>query len=61
MFDAIKPFLASLIRHGLTVAGGALASHGVTVADGDMNTLVGAAMIVVGVIWSFVQKKLSKA
>lgn len=60
MFDAIKPFLASLVRHGVTAAGSILAANGLAVSATDSETLVGALLVVVGLIWSFVEKKLKK-
>jgi len=45
-----------LIRHALTTGGGYLAGAGIVAKD-DVSTLVAGAMVVVGIVWSFLQKK----
>jgi hypothetical protein len=59
MFDALKPFIGSLVRHGVTSAGALLAAQGLTVSATDSETLTGALLVVVGLVWSFVEKKLA--
>lgn len=44
-----------LIRHGLTTAGGVLVTDGVATAS-DVNTIVGAIMTILGVLWSIWEK-----
>ena len=45
-----------LIRHALTTGGGYLAGSGI-IAQDQVGTLVAGAMVVVGIIWSLLQKK----
>lgn len=52
-----KEQLFSLIRHALTVLGGAAVAGGFIDASG-LDQLVGAAMILVGVGWSQLEKKV---
>ena len=49
--------IGSIVRHLLTIAGGALASKGVTISDSDSEILVGAASIILGVVWSLWEKR----
>jgi len=51
-----KPFLASIVRHSLTVAAGALVAHG-TVSSSTGEQLVGAGMVVAGLAWSWWDKR----
>lgn len=46
----------SLLRHGLTTAGGTLVSKGLLTTD-DLSTSVGAVLTLIGVIWSVISKK----
>jgi hypothetical protein len=48
----------SLLRHGLTTAGGTLVSKGMITTD-DLSTSVGAVLTLIGVIWSIFSKKKS--
>ena len=48
--------LASLIRHGLTAAGGFLVAKGLASAD-QVGELAGAAVTLVGVILSIIKNK----
>ena len=48
--------LLGLIRHLLTFGGGWMVAKGFF-DEATMNELVGAAMTVIGAIWSVVQKK----
>ena len=52
-FDVV----GGLIRHALTVAGGAFATSGLIDAS-NVETIVGALMVIIGTIWS-VGKKLN--
>lgn len=49
-----------LVRHGLTTVGGGLVANGVFDAT-QWQTISGAVVIVVGVIWSIASKKFIKA
>ena len=51
-----KEQLNGLIRHALTVVGGALVAKGI-LEEEIMLDCVGAAMSVIGIVWSFVAKK----
>lgn len=55
----LQAMLAGGIRHGLTAAGGALGVAGLS-SDSNVNTMVGAAMILAGLVWSASQKYLSQ-
>ena len=52
----MNPTISSLIRHGLTAAGGFLVAKGVASAD-QVGELAGAAVTLVGVIWSVFKSK----
>jgi len=52
----MNPAVASLIRHALTAAGGFLVAKGLASAD-QIGELVGAAVTVIGVIWSLKKNK----
>jgi hypothetical protein len=54
-WDFLKPVLAGIIRHSLTTVGGALVAQGV-IQSSDENALVGAAMAVLAVAWSWWNK-----
>ena len=45
-----------IVRHILTVAGGAFIANG-TLTDNELNTLVGALVTLMGVVWSVVEKQ----
>lgn len=45
-----------LIRHILTTAGGVLASKGV-IESGQVETVVGAVVVLIGVVWSVWAKR----
>lgn len=53
--DSIQAIGAGLIRHGLTTLGGVLVADGL-MKGGDVNTFVGAGMVMAGVAWSWWQK-----
>jgi len=48
--------LSSLIRHGLTAAGGFLVAKGLASAD-QVNELAGAIIAVMGIVWSIRKNK----
>jgi len=52
----MNPNLASLIRHGLTAAGGFLVAKGLASAD-QVAELAGAAVTIVGVVLSMLKNK----
>jgi membrane protein DedA with SNARE-associated domain len=62
MFEAIKPILASAIRHGLTVLAGVA---GFSAADGQIDAVAGYAAAVVlflaSIAWSAITRKKSEA
>ena len=51
-----KEQLFGLIRHALTIVGGALATKGI-IDEAMSSEIVGIAMSIVGVVWSFTSKK----
>lgn len=55
LMDVLKPYLASTVRHGLTVAGGIIIKDGLLPSDG-LNDFVGGGMVFAGIAWSFMQK-----
>ena len=48
----MNPMIFGLLRHVLTAAGGALAF-----SPGDTETVVGAILAIVGVVWSIYDKR----
>lgn len=56
----MNPTLSSLIRHGLTAAGGFLVARGLASAD-QVAELAGAAVTLVGVILSIMKNKKAAA
>jgi hypothetical protein len=56
----MNPTLSSLIRHGLTAAGGFLVAKGLASAD-QVAELAGAAVTLVGVILSIMKNKKAAA
>jgi len=52
----MNPNLASLIRHGLTAAGGFLVAKGLASAD-QIGELAGALVTVIGVVLSVLKNK----
>ena len=56
----MNPTLSSLIRHGLTAAGGFLVARGLASAD-QVAELAGAAVTLVGVILSVLKNKKAAA
>ena len=56
----MNPTLSSLIRHGLTAAGGFLVARGLASAD-QVAELAGAAVTLVGVILSILKNKKAAA
>ena len=47
----MNPAFSSLVRHGLTAAGGFLVAKGLASAD-QVGELVGAIITIVGTVWS---------
>ena len=52
----MNPNIASLIRHGLTAAGGFLVAKGIASTD-QINEIVGALVTLLGVAWSLKKNK----
>ena len=50
--------VAGIIRHALTSLGGALVAGGYLTSD-EWTTIAGGLMIVVGVVWSIIAKRLT--
>jgi hypothetical protein len=49
-----KQLLASLFRHLLTASGGVG-----LFSDSELETLAGAAMILIGLLWSYLEKRVN--
>ncbi len=47
-----------LIRHSLTTGAGVLVTHGL-ITGGDVEPVVGAALALIGVVWSIASKRLA--
>lgn len=56
----MNEIVQSLMRHGLTTAGGTLVSKGLMSTD-DLSTGVGAVLTLAGIIWSILSKKKDKS
>lgn len=56
----MNPTISSLIRHGLTAAGGFLVARGLASAD-QVAELAGAAVTLVGVVLSIIKNKKTTA
>ncbi len=56
----MNPTISSLIRHGLTAAGGFLVARGLASAD-QIAELAGAAVTLVGVVLSILKNKKAAA
>ena len=54
--DQLKSVLAGVVRHGLTTAGGYLVASG-GIQSSQVSDFVGAGMVLVGIAWSWYQKK----
>ena len=52
----MNPNLSSLIRHGLTAAGGFLVAKGLASAD-QVGELAGAIVTLIGLVWSMKNNK----
>ena len=52
-------FVMGLVRHGLTLGGGAIITSGYATQD-DVTAAIGAITALVGVVWSAVSKHLAK-
>lgn len=55
----MKDIITGLIRHALTAAGGGLVAHGL-VSTGQVETISGAILAIIGVVWSVIVKKVSE-
>lgn len=60
MNDTTKAIIAGLVRHGIGVIGAYLLAGGwgVALSSQQMDTLTGAVMIVIAIIWSIVHKMM---
>ena len=56
----MNPNLASLIRHGLTAAGGFLVAKGLASAD-QIGELAGAIVSIAGIAWSIFNNRKNAA
>lgn len=56
MNSSLKTSIAALARHLVTTFGGVLVTAG-TIGQEDLQTLAGAAAVIVGIIWSIVEKR----
>lgn len=56
----MNPTISSLIRHGLTAAGGFLVARGLASSD-QIAELAGAAVTIVGVVLSMLKNKKSSS
>jgi hypothetical protein len=56
----MNPNLLSLIRHGLTAAGGFLVAKGLASAD-QVGELAGAIVTLIGLVWSMKNNKKAVA
>lgn len=54
--EALKPFLAAVVRHGLTTFGGYLVASGI-ISNSEVAPFVGAGMVLAGIAWSWFQKR----
>lgn len=52
----MNPMIFGLLRHVLTMGGGALVTAGY-VSAGDVETITGAVMALIGVAWSAYDKR----
>lgn len=57
--QGISVYLGAIVRHVVTTVGGGFVAEGALTGD-DLNVVAGAAAIIAGLLWSFVQKKLAK-
>lgn len=57
MFDLIMPFLGSIVRHGLTTVGGGILATSIVNSGGDLDTVAGAIVTLVGVVLSVMKAK----
>lgn len=54
--DTTKAVILGVLRHILTLAGGFLVARGV-LDESQVETLVGGAWAILGVLWSVVEKR----
>lgn len=55
----MNEYFSSLIRHGLTTVGGSLVAKGLLTAT-MFDQVVGAVIVIAGVVWSAVSKTVLK-
>lgn len=55
----MKDIIFPVLRHSLTSAGGYLAAKGV-IAASTVDEVVGAVVVLLGVLWSIIEKKVDK-
>lgn len=55
----MKYSIISIIRIALTASGGAVTSTGI-VTGSDWDTIAGAIVILVGVVWELVERRITK-
>lgn len=53
--DVMRKVAVGVIRHVLTSGGGALVAAGY-MGSGDVDAAVGAVLVLVGVVWSAIEK-----
>ncbi len=56
----MKDAVLGIVRHIITTSGGALVTTGY-VTQNDLTIIAGAGSVIVGIIWSIVEKRLRKA
>lgn len=55
--EMLTPAILGIARHILTLGAGALVTYGY-IEGGDAETLIGAGVGIVGVIWSVIEKRM---
>lgn len=55
----MTPEILGVVRHILTIAGGALVTRGY-IGSGDLELLAGAIATVAGIAWSIYEKRKAK-
>ena len=53
----MNEYITSLVRHGLTTVGGSLIAKGL-ITSAAFDQVVGAAVVIAGVVWSVVSKSV---
>ena len=52
----MKATILGIVRHILTIAGGALGSTGIA-THGEVELIIGGLLAVVGIVWSVIEKR----